>query len=153
MVSKGSANYPESTSAAVTAVMVGNKSTDTKPETTVRSILHREGLRFRKNTVREASGRKCRPDISFVSERVAIFLDGCFWHNCPEHGRTPGGKNAEYWREKFRRNSERDRLDTIALESAGWVVLRYWEHMDLLQAAQEIAAVVRQRRSSLIKAG
>ena len=75
-----------------------------------------------------------RPDFVFESERVAIFVDGCFWHGCPKHGRQPVG-NAEYWREKFAKNKARDTLVSRMLRKRGWTVIRLWEHHLLIPAA------------------
>lgn len=149
MVSKGSTTYPESSSPAVTARMTGNRSTGTRPEAAVRSLLHRNGYRFRKNRRLDVGGHRCRPDVLFPRERVAVFVDGCFWHACPDHGRVPGGKNAAYWQTKFKRNAERDYLDTSVLEDAGWTVLRFWEHDSLEKAADLIAQAVVERRNAL----
>jgi DNA mismatch endonuclease (patch repair protein) len=68
-----------------------------------------------------------RPDFVFRPARIAVFVDGCFWHGCPEHGSRPAG-NRKFWQQKFRRNRTRDRRDTRRLKSAGWRVLRLWEH-------------------------
>lgn len=153
MVSKGSPNYPQSTSAAVTARMTGNKSSDTKPEVVFRSLLHRRGYRFKKNLRIETGSRRCRPDVVFPKEQVAVFIDGCFWHACPEHGRIPTGKNGEYWRTKFSRNEERDRLDSAELQKIGWKVLRFWEHEDPDQAALKTIEVLEGERSHSKNAG
>ncbi|MBX7136315.1 MAG: very short patch repair endonuclease [Fimbriimonadaceae bacterium] len=100
---------------------------DTKAEVELRSALHRSGYRFRKDHPIPADGKLIRPDIVFTKRKVAIFVDGCFWHSCPTHGRQPTA-NADYWSPKLQRNAERDRQQTAALESAGWTVLRFWEH-------------------------
>ena len=78
---------------------------------------------------RVAAGTRCRvrPDFVFAARRLAVFVDGCFWHGCPQHGTRPRG-NAAFWRAKFRRNQARDRRDTRRLGRAGWKVLRLWEH-------------------------
>jgi DNA mismatch endonuclease (patch repair protein) len=70
---------------------------------------------------------RVRPDFIFATRRLAVFVDGCFWHGCPRHGTRPQG-NAAFWRAKFRRNRARDRRDTLRLRRAGWRVLRLWEH-------------------------
>jgi DNA mismatch endonuclease (patch repair protein) len=70
---------------------------------------------------------RVRPDFVFSSKRMAIFVDGCFWHGCPRHGTQPEG-NAAFWRAKFRRNRARDRRDTRNLHRDGWQVVRLWEH-------------------------
>jgi DNA mismatch endonuclease, patch repair protein len=113
--------------------------TGTKPELALRSALHRQGYRFRKDYRLDlAEGARVRPDIAFTARRVAVFVDGCFWHVCPEHGRDPA-VNEWYWAPKLRRNIERDRAADAALAAAGWTVVRVWEH-ESLDAA--IAAVV-----------
>lgn len=129
--------YPYPSSEAATAVMRGNTRVDTAPEIAVRSVLHRRGLRFRKDLPLRASGRLTRPDIVFTRQRLAVYLDGCFWHQCPEHGTQPR-TNSGYWEPKLRRNVERDRDIGRGLEAAGWKVLRIWEHVDPIRAADEI---------------
>lgn len=100
---------------------------DTKPEVMLRSALHRLGYRFRRDYPIRVDGRLIRPDVAFTKHRIAIFVDGCFWHCCPEHGRQPS-VNGNYWSPKLRGNVERDRLQTAALQTAGWCVVRLWEH-------------------------
>ncbi|WP_264000464.1 very short patch repair endonuclease [Mycolicibacillus trivialis] len=116
---------------------------DTKPEVELRSILHRNGHRFRKDYPVRACGRLIRPDIVFTKHRVAVFVDGCFWHCCPEHGREPS-VNIDYWSAKLSGNSERDRLQTAALKAEGWTVLRFWEHDDARAAALIVANAIEQ---------
>jgi DNA mismatch endonuclease, patch repair protein len=140
MISLGAAvrvAYPAPSSAAATAVMQGNRSRDTRPEVLLRSALHRRGLRFRKDYVIRADGRRCRADVVFTRQQVAVFVDGCFWHGCPEHGRTPR-TNHEYWRVKLGRNVERDQQSTTALINAGWKVMRVWEHERVDVAVESI---------------
>lgn len=115
--------------------------TGTKPETQLRSTLHALGLRFRKDYPVRAGGRLIRPDIAFTRKRVAVFVDGCFWHSCPEHGRPPG-VNESYWSPKLRRNAERDREQTGLLESDGWHVLRIWEHVSLGDATTAVLEAI-----------
>lgn len=85
-----------------------------------------------------------RPDIVFVSSGVAVFVDGCFWHSCPDHGSIPK-TNTDWWIQKLRSNVERDRRHDAALTSAGWWVFRVWEHEDPKSAAQQIFDVVKRR--------
>ncbi len=134
--------YPHPTSPAVTAVMKGNKRADTSPEMALRSRLHRAGLRFRKDKRIDLGERKVRPDIVFTRQRLAIFVDGCFWHLCPEHGRVPGGRNADYWHEKLTGNRRRDLQDTELLQEDGWRVLRFWEHTSPDEAAAHIHQII-----------
>jgi DNA mismatch endonuclease, patch repair protein len=120
--------HPGSTSSAASAVGRGNTKTDTKPELAVRSILHRCGLRFRKNywIPFQASGG-VRADIAFTKHKLAVFVDGCFWHRCPQHGTEPQS-NSEYWEKKLDRNVARDSHVNRELSRTGWRVLRFWEH-------------------------
>lgn len=119
--------YPHPTSEIASRIMRANRKVGTQPEIRLRSALHRKGLRFRKDFVIEADGLRVRPDVTFPRRRVAVFLDGCFWHSCPAHGSVPGS-NAGYWTPKLRRNVERDTRVDAALMSAGWNVIRIWEH-------------------------
>jgi DNA mismatch endonuclease (patch repair protein) len=111
--------------------------TGTKPEAALRSALHGAGLRFRKDLRLDLPVRRVRPDVVFTRWRVAVFVDGCFWHSCPEHGRPPT-KNTGYWGPKLARNGERDRLADAALEAAGWTVIRVWEHEDTASALARV---------------
>lgn len=121
--------------------MVGNRGADTKPERALRSELHARGLRFFKNRRPEA-GIACRADIVFPSARVAVFVDGCFWHRCPVHGISPRA-NSEYWSAKLDRNVARDRRNDEGLHAANWRVIRVWEHEDPSTAAALIAEQLR----------
>jgi DNA mismatch endonuclease (patch repair protein) len=98
------------------------RSRDTKPELILRRLLFSRGLRFR--TTLRVPGK---PDIVFTAAKLAVFVDGCFWHGCPEHGTRPK-TNRTYWDAKLERNRARDREVTAALEAAGWRVLRFWDH-------------------------
>ncbi len=119
--------------------MRANRRTDTKPELALRRALHRLGYRYRKDYRLDLDGgRRVRPDIAFTARKVAIFVDGCFWHACPEHGSKPRA-NEWYWGPKLVRNVERDRANDTALVLAGWSVVRLWEHVPLEEA---VAAVV-----------
>lgn len=125
--------------------MKGNRRADTKPELALRRALHGQGYRYRKDFRLDLDGGvKVRPDIVFTARRVAVFVDGCFWHCCPEHGRQPAA-NTWYWEPKLRRNVERDRAADAALGHAGWTVVRLWEHESLEEA---VAAVVQAVRAS-----
>jgi len=114
---------PPASSIASRNVMRANRRVDTKPELALRRRLHAEGLRFRKDYLVRAGGQRTHADVAFTRQRVAIFIDGCFWHSCPEHGRTPR-RNSKYWEAKLSRNVIHDRLLTAALEADGWRVLR-----------------------------
>jgi DNA mismatch endonuclease (patch repair protein) len=122
--------------------MQANTGVDTKPEQRLRSALHRQGLRFRKHYRLELGDLHVRPDVVFTRHRVAIFLDGCFWHRCPAHGSSPRA-NSDYWEPKLTRNVERDARVDRALRSHGWAVIRIWEHEDPAEAAAGIARQLR----------
>ena len=125
--------------------MQGNCKTDTRPEVALRSALHARGLRFRKNfAIRPDEGRLIRADVVFLRAHVAVFVDGCFWHRCPEHGNEPRS-NKRYWQPKLDRNVERDNETNRRLERAGWEVVRIWEHEDPTAAAAHVAEVIDRR--------
>lgn len=109
------------------ANMRANRRRDTKPELAVRQLLHARGLRYRCDYRVRAADRWVRPDIVFTRHRIAVFIDGCFWHSCPDHSAVPS-VNRDYWKPKLRRNQERDSENTDALAHAGWTVIRAWEH-------------------------
>ena len=136
------AEYPQPSSAGRSANMRANRRTDTKPELALRRALHRQGFRFRKDYRLDlADGKRVRPDIAFTARRVAVFVDGCFWHACPEHGSKPSA-NVWYWEPKLRRNVERDRAADVALAAAGWNVVRVWEHEPLEAAMMAVLAAL-----------
>lgn len=119
---------------------------NTVPELKLRRALHRRGLRYRVDRA-PISGMRSRADIVFGPSRVAVFVDGCFWHGCPVHSTKPS-HNAAWWHEKIASNRRRDARVNAALAAEGWVVVRVWEHEDPETAAGRIAELVRQRRSS-----
>ena len=121
--------------------MQNAKRRDTRPELALRSELHRRGLRFFVDRP-PLPGIRRRGDIVFPRARVAVFVDGCFWHGCPEHGTWPK-ENADWWRGKIEANKRRDRDTDARLTAAGWTVIRVWEHEDLTQAADHIVETVR----------
>jgi DNA mismatch endonuclease (patch repair protein) len=129
--------YPHPTSREVTLRMRRNPRRDTGPEVALRSELHRRGLRFRKDLPVRVPGRVVRPDIAFPRLRLAVFIDGCFWHACPIHGNQPRA-NTDYWRPKLARNVQRDRAVDTALNAAGWRVLRAWEHEPIPSVAARV---------------
>jgi DNA mismatch endonuclease, patch repair protein len=148
-VSRGASTrrmIPSASSAAVRSSMLGNRGSNTLPEMRLRRALHHRGLRFRVNYGVQAH-RRVRPDIVFTKAKVAVFVDGCFWHHCPDHGSFPS-RNRTFWSAKLRRNIQRDRRTNRALEAAGWVVLRVWEHevsADVHALADRIAKAVLSR--------
>ncbi|WP_279586857.1 very short patch repair endonuclease [Diaminobutyricimonas sp. TR449] len=106
--------------------MQANRSRDTSPELAVRRLLHASGFRFRVNYRPQRALRRTA-DIVFTKARIAVFIDGCFWHSCAQHASVPR-TNVEYWGPKLARNRDRDRETTDLLQREGWIVLRFWEH-------------------------
>lgn len=122
--------------------MRANRRTDTKPELALRRALHSRGYRYRKDYRLDLDGgKRVRPDIAFTARRVAVFVDGCFWHCCPDHGSKPA-VNVGYWNPKLRRNVERDRAADTALQAAGWAVVRVWEHEPIETAVAAVLAAL-----------
>ena len=119
--------------------MRANRRAGTGPELALRSELQRLGLRFRKDLPLKLSTGRVRPDVVFTRAKVAVFIDGCFWHLCPEHGQIPKA-NRDYWEPKLARNVERDRKNDAALAEDGWRVFRFFEHV----AVKDAAALVRE---------
>lgn len=140
--------YPKPTSPAATAVMLGNRKVDTRPEVTLRAALHARGFRFRKNFPVVTATRIVRADIVFPGRRLAVFVDGCFWHQCPTHGRPPQ-VNVDYWGPKLQRNIDRDRLTDRLLSDAGWSVLRVWEHVSVDEAVDMVARAAKSGAAEL----
>lgn len=128
---------PIPTSDSVSAVMRGNRKTNTRPEVRLRSALHRLGCRFRKHLAIDLGNRRVRGDVVFSRHRIVVFVDGCFWHRCATHGNTPRS-NKEYWEKKLARNTQRDRVVDGQLKKQGWKVLRVWEHETVDVAARRI---------------
>lgn len=122
--------------------MTSNRRRDTGPELAVRTLLHAVGLRYRVDFA-PLGGRR-RADIVFTRAKVAVFIDGCFWHGCPLHATYPK-RNSEYWLPKLRRNTERDRETDQSLLSAGWTVVRFWEHEDPGDVARQVEHLIRDR--------
>lgn len=131
--------------AGVRRSMQSNKRRDTKPELALRKAVHALGLRYRVDAKPLAELRR-RADMVFTGTKVAVFLDGCFWHGCPEH-HTVAKANAAFWADKVSGNRQRDRDTDARLTAAGWTVVRVWEHEDPAEAAQRVAGVVRARRA------
>ena len=120
--------------------MLSNRRRDTGPELAVRRILHSQGLRYRVD-FRAITNSRTRPDIVFTRQRLAVFIDGCFWHGCPVHATFPK-ENADYWLPKLARNIERDREADQVLVGEGWKVLRFWEHEEPETVAAKITSAV-----------
>jgi DNA mismatch endonuclease (patch repair protein) len=125
--------------------MQANRSRDTGPELAVRRLLHARGLRYRVHYAPIETSRR-RADIVFPSQRIAVFIDGCFWHCCPEHGHEVS-TNTDYWNPKLAKNRERDQETTAMLAANGWLPLRFWAHEDPAQVADQVEESVRVRQS------
>jgi DNA mismatch endonuclease (patch repair protein) len=123
--------------------MRAQRERDTGIEREIRSRLHARGLRFRVHR-RLLAGSRREVDVVFPGAKVAVFVDGCFWHGCPEHGTWPRN-NADFWRAKIEGNVARDRDTDTRLAAEGWTVVRVWEHESPAAAAERIAAAVERR--------
>jgi DNA mismatch endonuclease (patch repair protein) len=127
--------------------MRANKKRNSSPELKVRSAAHRLGLRFFVLRSPEPQIRVCA-DLVFPTSKVAVFVDGCFWHGCSLHGTEPK-TNAGYWKNKIQGNISRDRRVDEELKQAGWLSVRIWEHEDPNAAASNLFQLVRARRTAL----
>ena len=139
---------PPASSEVIRVRMATTKRRDTKPELLLRSALHRKGLRFFVD--RTINGGRRRVDIVFQTERVAIYVDGCFWHSCPKHGSVPK-RNTRWWLDKLAANRKRDQNTDATLRADGWTVLRFWEHDDPDEAAEQIYRVVTEIRQRSVR--
>lgn len=137
----GPTDKPPASSPAARIRMSRQVTRDTKPELMLRRELHRRGLRYRVNRRPIAQIRRTA-DLVFTKAKVAVFVDGCFWHRCPVHGAIPK-TNTQWWTAKFESNIQRDRDTDQILESNGWTVIRVWEHADVREAADQIEESVR----------
>ncbi|MFG2571134.1 very short patch repair endonuclease [Streptomyces sp. NPDC048481] len=122
-------------------------SKDTGVELAVRRLLHADGMRYRVEYPVPGMPRR-RIDVAFPRAKVAVLIDGCFWHGCPLHATRPKA-NAEWWRIKLERNIARDRETTEHLAAQGWTVLRFWEHTRPEEVAHTVRATVERRRREL----
>lgn len=134
------ARAPAASSEAARSTMRANRSRDTGPEMAVRRVLHARGLRYRVDHPLPFDRRR-RADIAFTRAKVAVFIDGCFWHGCPEHGTTPR-TNTAFWSEKIARNRARDQDTVDQLQACGWSAFRFWEHDDPGSVAASICEIV-----------
>ena len=123
--------------------MLHNRARDTKPELAIRREVHRRGMRYRV-AMRPLKAIRRSADLVFTRAKVAVFVDGCFWHHCPEHFRMPS-TNTDYWRAKILSNEQRDRETDTALREAGWKVVRVWEHETAIDAAVAIGQILASR--------
>lgn len=145
--SRGFEASPPASSPSALARMKSQKQRDTKPEIELRSCLHTMGYRFRTDMI-PIPGMKTRADIAFPRVKVAIFVDGCFWHSCPKHGTMPK-QNSKWWQQKLAANSLRDRETDDRLGRAGWTVVRIWEHEKPSEAAKRVVAILEKRYATL----
>lgn len=127
-------------SPAARAKMQANRSKDTGPELALRRALHRRGHRYFVHRP-PIKGMRRTADLLFPRAKVVVFVDGCFWHGCPDH-HTASRANAEFWAEKVRKNRERDQDTDRRLREAGWTVLRIWEHVPVSEAVQLVERAV-----------
>ena len=127
---------PRASSPRVRRTMQGNRGSDTRPELVLRRELHRQGLRYRVG-IRPIAEIGRRADIVFPRARLAIFVDGCFWHACPRHFVLPR-TNTAYWSSKILGNAQRDNDTNAALATRGWMVIRVWEHTNCESAVDVI---------------
>ncbi|MGK2242490.1 MAG: DNA mismatch endonuclease (patch repair protein) [Rhodococcus sp. (in: high G+C Gram-positive bacteria)] len=116
--------------------MSAQRRRDTKPEIALRRELHRRGLRYFVDRA-PIKGVRRRADLVFPRRKVAVFVDGCFWHSCPQHATFPKN-NAQWWTDKLAANVVRDRDTDARLAEQGWTVIRIWEHEDPLVAAERV---------------
>lgn len=138
--------HPGASSEVVSARMSRAARRDTAPEVALRKELHRRGMRFR--VVYPVPGNRRRSiDVAFTRAKVAVFVDGCFWHGCPEHGSQPTA-NKGWWEAKLQANTARDRDTDRLLAEAGWRVLRIWEHASASEAADIVAAALHETEAA-----
>ena len=138
-------------SAARRRNMQAIRSRDTTPERLIRRLVHARGLRYRV-AARPLPDLRRTADMVFRPAKVAVFIDGCYWHGCPEHY-VPPKTNPGYWSDKVARNMARDRDTDQRLVEAGWTVLRFWEHEPSDECATRIAVEIEKRRAQALKGG
>jgi DNA mismatch endonuclease (patch repair protein) len=127
--------------------MSRQRSRDTDVEMALRRALHAAGMRYRVHR-KPLKGVRREADILFGPSKVAVFVDGCFWHGCPEHATWPK-RNSEFWRTKIEGNQRRDQDTDERLAAAGWLALRVWEHEDPIEAALRVRDVVKERQATI----
>lgn len=135
--------HPSSPDVSVRMSRQANR--DTGIELAVRQLLHASGYRYRIHYPVPGMRRR-KIDIAFTGARLAVLIDGCFWHGCPEHATSPKA-NAEWWRRKLDRNIERDKETNAQLLAEGWTVLRFWEHESPDAVMRQVAAAVDREKS------
>ena len=135
---------PPASSDQVRSRMSRQRRSGTQPELLVRQLLHARGIRYRVNAAPE-QGLRCKADIVWRGLHLAVFIDGCFWHGCPNHATRPKA-NEEWWAQKLDANVARDRRTDSELAARGWTVLRFWEHEEPGAVADAICAKLVQLR-------
>jgi len=138
---------PAASSPEASKRMKANRRSDTAPEVALRSALHKRGLRFRVDFSLAKLGLRARPDLVFTKQQLAVFVDGCFWHRCPEHATKPKA-NAAYWQAKLDANVQRDLRNNEILSKAGWSVIRIWTHEATEDAASKVERQLRSLKPS-----
>ncbi len=133
-----------STDPVTSARLSKQRRRDTAPEIALRRELHRRGARFYVDRA-PIRGLRRRADLVFPRRRVAVYVDGCFWHRCPEHATDPKN-NAQWWADKLAGNVVRDRDTDARLSAAGWLVVRIWEHESPVTAADKVQAALAEPR-------
>jgi DNA mismatch endonuclease (patch repair protein) len=144
---EGHSSHPKASSPLASSRMRKVRQRGTKRELEIRSALHKIGMRFRVQITPLEDLRR-QADIAFRREKIAIFIDGCFWHGCPIH-RTLPKSNTEWWTEKLQANIRRDEDTNLRLREAGWLVLRFWEHEETTQIVQIVQRCLKERRTVL----
>lgn len=137
---------PPASSPSVSSRMSRQLRRDTQPELLVRRILHSRGVRYRIDTSPEP-GLRCKADLVWRGLRLAVFIDGCFWHGCPEHATRPKANEA-WWAHKLDANVQRDRRTDTELTSRGWTVMRFWEHEQPTTVADAICGTLVELRGA-----
>ncbi|MGY1631868.1 very short patch repair endonuclease [Geodermatophilus sp. SYSU D01186] len=138
---------PEASSSEALRRMQRQRRSGTGPEWAIRRLVHARGLRYRVDAPLPLEGTRRRADMLFPGSRVAVFIDGCYWHACPTHGTKPKA-NASWWADKLAANVARDRDTDRRMQDAGWTVIRVWEHEDPAEAAERVVQRVRSQSSS-----
>ncbi|WP_363114184.1 DNA mismatch endonuclease Vsr [Mycobacterium sp.] len=144
--STSTSGRPAASSDSVRSRMSRQRRRDTQAELLVRGLLHARGIRFRVDARPEPDFR-CKADIVWKTLHLAVFIDGCFWHGCPDHATRPRA-NGEWWAQKLDTNIERDRRVDTVLATRGWTVLRFWEHEEPATVADAICSQLRELREA-----
>jgi DNA mismatch endonuclease (patch repair protein) len=139
-------SVPQASSPSVRRSMLANRPTDSAPELALARALHALGLRYRRHATVAVTPRPVRVDFVWLQPRVAVFVDGCFWHRCPRHATQPR-RHGGWWREKLEANVARDKRQTAALRRGGWKVVRIWAHEDPNVSARRVLRLVRVARN------